>query len=295
MKLREVFASDGIAERVVPATGFTAWLTILSAAAMAFLAILSLALALAAGDIAARWEAELAGTATIRISAPSDQRDAQTDAVLTALAQTPGIATTRVIDQDEQLALLAPWFGEDLPLETLRLPVLIEITEEDGGPDPEGLRLRLAAEAPGAVFDDHGRWRTPLIDAARRLKSIAFSALALIAGVTATTIALAASAALAANGQIIDVLRLVGARDAWITRAFVRRFTARTLAGAFVGTVAALVALLLFPSGAETGIFSGLGFHGLQWFWPVLVPPASAALAFAATHAAAARRLKKVS
>ena len=295
MRVGDVFRSDGIAERVVPATGYTAWLTILSAAAMAYLAVLALALAFAAGRIADRWEAELAGTATIRISAPADQRDAQTEAVLTALAQTPGIATTRVIGEAEQISLLEPWFGQELPLDTLRLPVLIEVTEEGNGPDPVGLRQRLAAEAPGAVYDNHGRWRAPLIEAAGRLKSLAYSALVLMSGVTGVTIALAASAALAANGQIIDVLRLVGARDAWITRAFVRRFTARTLAGAIAGTIAALISILLFPSGAETGILSGLGFRGLEWLWPVIVPPSAALLAFAATHAAAARRLREVS
>ena len=295
MRVGDVFRSDSIAERVVPATGYTAWLTILSAAAMAYLAVLALALAFAAGRIADRWEAELAGTATIRISAPADQRDAQTEAVLTALAQTPGIATTRVIGEAEQISLLEPWFGQELPLDTLRLPVLIEVTEEGNGPDPVGLRQRLAAEAPGAVYDNHGRWRAPLIEAAGRLKSLAYSALVLMSGVTGVTIALAASAALAANGQIIDVLRLVGARDAWITRAFVRRFTARTLAGAIAGTIAALISILLFPSGAETGILSGLGFRGLEWLWPVIVPPSAALLAFAATHAAAARRLREVS
>lgn len=295
MKLMDLFAADGIAERVVPATGFTAALTILASGAMAFLAVVSMALALAAGGIAARWEAELAGTATIRISAPEDQLAAQTEAVLTALAQTPGIATTRVISDAEQIELLEPWFGEGLPLETLRLPVLIEVTEEGAGPDPEGLRQRLAAEAPGAVYDNHGRWRAPLIEAAQRLRTVGVIALVLIAVVTATTIALAASAALAANGQIIEVLRLVGARDAWITRAFVRRFSTRALVGAGAGTIAALIVLLLFPSGPETAIFSNLGFSGFQWLLPLVVPAVAAALAFGATHVAASRRLKMVS
>ncbi|MEQ9040127.1 MAG: cell division protein FtsX [Silicimonas sp.] len=295
MKLMDLFAADGIAERVVPATGFTAALTILASGAMAFLAVVSMALALAAGGIAARWEAELAGTATIRISAPEDQLAAQTEAVLTALAQTPGIATTRVISDAEQIELLEPWFGEGLPLETLRLPVLIEVTEEGAGPDPEGLRQRLAAEAPGAVYDNHGRWRAPLIEAAQRLRTVGVIALVLIAVVTATTIALAASAALAANGQIIEVLRLVGARDAWITRAFVRRFSTRALVGAGAGTIAALIVLLLFPSGPETAIFSNLGFSGFQWLLPLVVPAVAAALAFGATHLAASRRLKMVS
>lgn len=295
MKLRALLVPDGIAERVVPATGFTAWLTLVSSAAMAFLAVVALALALAAGDMARRWEAELAGTATIRISAPAEQREAQTDAVLTTLSQTPGIATTRVIGDEEQQALLAPWFGADLPLDSLSLPVLIEVTEEGDGPDRDSLRQRLVAEAPGAVYDDHDRWRLPLIAAAGRLKVISLVSLLLIAGVTATTIALATSAALSANGQIIDVLRLVGAKDAWIRQAFVRRFTLRALAGAALGTVLGLIVVALFPSDPEAGILSGVGLSGLDWLWPVLIPPAAALLAFGATHAAALRRLKEVS
>lgn len=295
MNLRDIFASDGTAERVVPATGFTATLTILTSAAMAFLAVFAMALAFAAGNLAERWEAELAGAATIRISAPADQIAAQTEAVVTALAQTPGIASSRVLDLDEQRQLLAPWFGSDLPLETLRLPVLIEVIEDAEGPDAEGLRQRLAAEAPGAVYDSHGRWRTPLIEAAGRLRGVGMTALLLIAGVTAATIALATSASLAANGQIIDVLRLVGARDSWIIRAFVRRFAARTFVGAAIGTFLALLVILLFPNGPETGILSGLGFSGFGWFWPLLVPPSAAILAFAATHVAAVRRLREVS
>ncbi|MBT8408523.1 MAG: cell division protein FtsX, partial [Alphaproteobacteria bacterium] len=155
------------------------------------------------------------------------------------------------------------------------------------------LKQRLAAEAPGAVYDSHGRWRTPLIDAASRLRQLGLTALLLIAGVTAVTIALAASAALAANGQIIDVLRLIGAKDGWITRAFVRRFTLRAFLGAFAGTVVATIVVALVPGGVETGVLSGLGFDGAEWLWPLVVPPAAAALALGATWIAAARRLSE--
>jgi hypothetical protein len=53
--------------------------------------------------------------------------------------------------------------------------------------------------------------------------------LGLIAGAMAALITLAAQAALSANAPVIRVLRLVGARDAYIARAFVRRFTVRAL------------------------------------------------------------------
>lgn len=291
MQFATLLLGDKTANRVVPPSGFTATLTIVSAAAMAFLAVFAIALAAASGELATRWESELEGTATVRIAAPEGERDAQTEAVLAALKQTPGIGAARRIDEAEQQALLAPWFGEGVPLDKLRLPVLIQVTETGDGPDVTGLANRLAAEAPGAVYDSHGRWRLPLIEAASRLRGLGLTALALIGVVTAVTIALAASAALAANGQVIDVLRLVGARDGWIARAFVRRFTLRAFLGALAGSVAGTLAVAALPDGVETGVLSGLGFDGLEWLWPLVVPPAAALLALVATWAAATRRL----
>ena len=291
--LLALFKGDTSAESVVPRTGFTAILTIACAAAMAFLAVFVLALALSAGRQAADWEASLADTATVRISAPAEMADVQADTVETILSQTPGIGATRRLTDDEQALLLQPWFGSDLPVESLRLPILIDVTLTEGGPDVIGLRQRLSAEAPGAVYDDHGRWRAPMVDAARGLRTLSLIALILIATVTGVTVALAASAAISANGQVIDVLRLVGAEDRYISRAFTRRFTLRTLAGAAVGVVFGLIAVALIPTVAGGGLASAVGFRGAEWIWPALVPFVAAVLAFAATRAAAARRLNE--
>ncbi len=171
----------------------------------------------------------------MRISAPAGQVAAQTAAVLAVLETTPGIAMARALDEAEERALLEPWFGPDLPLDTLPIPKLIEIIETAEGFDAEGLRLRLQAEAPGAVLDDHTRWREPLVAAAERIRMLGLLAITLIAATTAAMVALAANSALAANGQVIRVLRLVGALDSYIARAFVRRFTLRALLGAAVG------------------------------------------------------------
>jgi cell division transport system permease protein len=287
----DLVKGDSSAERVVPPSGFTAVLTMAAAAAMAFLAVFILALALSAGRQAAQWEGALADAATVRISAPAGLAEVQADAVETILAQTPGVGTTKRLTDQEQADLLAPWFGPDLPVETLRLPILIEVTFTEEGPDLAGLRQRFAAEAPGAVIDDHGRWRAPMIDAAKSLRSLSLVALGLIAAVTGVTVALAASAALAANGQVIDVLRLVGAEDAYIIRAFTRRFTLRALAGAAAGTLLGLVAVALIPTVAASGIAADVGFRGFGWLTPILVPLVGAALAFLATRVAAARRL----
>jgi len=299
-RLLQAFAAllvgDKRADHVVPPSGYTARLTSFTAGAMAFLAVFALALALATGRLADRWSSELAQTATVRISARGGQMDAQLKAALSVLQTTPGIKSARIMSDADQRKLLEPWFGPDLPLEDLPVPRLIEVTENATGPDTEGLRLRLAGEAPGAIFDDHERWRRPLVNAATRLRLLATFAIALIALSTAAMITLAANSALAANATVVSVLRLVGARDTYIARAFVRRFTLRALTGAMVGTLAGVLGVLMLPAAAPEGAFlSGLGFQGAAWVWPALIPPLSAMVAFWATRAAAFRILRRVS
>lgn len=293
--LKQFVLGDGQSDRVVPPSGFTAQLTVFAAAAMAFLAVFAMALSLASGRLATRWGDELARSSTIRIVAPFDQRSAQTDAALGILETTAGVAFARALDADEQQALLAPWFGSELDLQALPVPQLIEIIEEDSGFDAAGLRLRLAAEVPGAVLDDHTRWRAPLVEAATRLRLLGWVSAVLLGASVAAMVTLAANAALAANAQVVAVLRLVGATDRYIAQAFIRRFTLRAFSGALVGTVLAMGAVAFLPEASDTaGFLTGLGFQGWHWFLPFLVPLLCAAVAFLATGAAADRTLKRL-
>ena len=295
LSVTNLLRGNSQADRVVPPSGFTARLTVLSAAAMAFLTVFALALTFATGRLADRWSQELARTATVRISAPAGQVAVQTEAVLTVLETTPGIASARALDPAEVRALLEPWFGPDLPLDALPIPQLVEIIENDEGFDAEGLRLRLQAEAPGAVLDDHTRWRQPLIAAAERIRLLGLLAITLIAATMAAMVGLAANSALAANGQVIRVLRLVGARDSYIARAFVRRFTLRASSGAAAGTVIGAIAVALIPSSpADNGFLTGLGYQGAEWLWLFAMPVAAALVAFLATRLAAFRTLRKL-
>ena len=91
--------------------------------------------------------------------------------------------------------------------------------------------------------------------AASRLRLLGLLSIGLIGTATAAMITLAANAALAANAQVIRVLRLVGARDSYIARAFVRRFTLRALGGAAVGTALGMLGVALLPSTDTAGGF----------------------------------------
>lgn len=294
-RLRLFLTPDRQADRVVPPSGPSAWLTTFTAGAMTFLAVFALALSMASGRLADRWADALARTATVRISAPADQMEAQTNAVLGVLRTTPGIAEARALSDEEQKALLAPWFGPDLPLDALPLPRLVEVIEGEGSYDAEGLRQRLMAEAPGAVLDDHTRWRRPLATAAARLNLLGGLSILLIGAAMAAMITLAANAALAANAQVIRVMRIVGAQDDYIAAAFVRRFTLRALIGSGIGALAGLIGVALLPPVDEAGGFlTGLGFQGAGWLLPLLLPPIAAAVALIATRTAAIRKLREL-
>lgn len=292
LSFRRLLRADAGADRIVPPSGFTVWLTLFTAGAMAFLTVFALALSLASGRLATSWGEELARASTVRISAPEGQLAAQTETALRVLNQTPGVESARALAPEEAQALLEPWFGPDLPLDQLPVPQLIEIREAASGFDPAGLRLRLQAEVPGAVLDEHARWRRPLVSAASRLRGIGWLAIGLIGATMAAMVTLAANAALSANAQVIAVLRLVGATDGYIAQAFVRRFTLRTLSGAAIGTVLGMAAMLLMPGGDTAGGFlTSLRFGGWHWLLPLLVPLLAAAVAWLATAAAARRVL----
>jgi cell division transport system permease protein len=280
--------------RLVPDGSGAALSVGFAAAVMTFLAVLLLALALAADRLADQWSGELSETATLQVFAAEDAVEAQARAALEVLRTTPGVRSVRIVEPEEQQALLAPWFGTDLALDALPLPLLIEVAADRDRLDREGVARRLAAEAPGAVFDDHAAWLAPIVAAAERLRIFAFACLALVALALLAVLSLAATAAVAANGEVVQTLRLVGARDGFIGAAFARRLTLQASAGAALGALAGLALLAFLPHASEQGFFLvGVGPQGIQWLAPALVPLACAVGAWIAVRLAVRAQLRR--
>lgn len=260
---------------------------------IAFGAVLALALAVAATRLADGWQEELADAATLQIFAPEDEIETQARAALDVLRETPGVTSVRMVDLSEQERLLEPWLGPDIPVEMLPLPLLVEVETDRGVLDEAALLVRLQAEAPGAVFDDHAAWREPLVATAGRLRTGALAALAFAAVTLAAVLALAAHAAVAANGRVVETLRLVGAEDRFISRAFTRRVVLRAAAGAAVGTAAAMGVLALLPPASGQSFFPvGIRLDGWHWALPLAIPPAAAVIAWAASGTTTRARLR---
>lgn len=287
--LRGVGGPDRMVPRATQSLATVAFLATL----VGFGAVLALALAVAATRLADGWQGELADAATLQIFAPEDEIESQARAALDVLRQTPGVLSVRMVDLSEQERLLEPWLGPDIPVESLPLPLLVEVEADRDTLDEAALLVRLQAEAPGAVFDDHAAWRAPLVATAERLRTGALAALVFAAVTLAAVLALAAQAAVAVNGRVVETLRLVGAQDRFISRAFTRRVTLRAAAGAAVGTAAAMAVLAMLPPASGRSFFPvGIRFDGWHWALPLLVPPAAAVIAWAASGATTRRCLR---
>ena len=282
--------------RIVPALGLSSLLMVLASAAMVFLCTLALAFTFAAGRASADWTAQIERSLTIRIDGPADRIEALTEQALAVLRTTPGIGAADVISQEETAALLEPWIPDPDVLSTFDLPRMIAATPSGAGLDSEALALRLAGEVPGATLDDHAAWLAPLKSAAARASRLgaAIGATALFGLITITLIA--AQASMTSHRRIIETLRLLGAKDAFIARAFVTGMTARALIGAAIGVLAGLLILALMPSseGSGTGLFTTLGFRGAEWLAPLALVPLAGLLAFAATLVAARILLRRI-
>ena len=236
--------------RVVPNTGFTKWLTTFTAGAMSFLAVVGLAFSLICSDLSNEWGQSLKNS-SLRLSAPTDLLEKQTNMALAILEQTSGVESARLVGIGAKKKLLEPWLGVDFPLDSIAMPALIEIRETEAGVDYEGLRLRLSAELPSAILDNHSEWRRPIEVVSKLVSQLGMFTVILIILSSTSMVTMASNAALSANVKVLRVLRLVGAFDTFIVTAFVRIFTLRVFLGSLTGTICAGLVLFLIPTFSE--------------------------------------------
>ena len=280
--------------RVVPNTGFTKWLTTFTAGAMSFLAVVGLAFSLICSDLSNEWGQSLKNS-SLRLSAPAALLEKQTNMALVILEQTSGVESARLVEIGAKKKLLEPWLGVDFPLESITMPALIEVRETEAGVDYEGLRLRLRAELPSAILDNHSEWRRPIEVVSKLVSQLGMFTVILIILSSISMVAMASNAALSANVQVLRVLRLVGAFDTFIVTAFVRRFTLRVFLGSLTGTVCAGLLLFLIPTFSENlGILDDVNLEITDTIYIASVPFLFAIISIFVTRNAVKSSLKRL-
>ena len=250
-------------------------------AVMTFLATLLMAGALVTDTAIRGWSTSLTGTLTVEIAAdPDADMAARVEDAVTLLRATAGVRDARSLARDEIALLLEPWLGQDNLIDDLPVPRLIDVQLDAAhGLDIDRLSRRLAERVPGARVDDHTAWLDRLVQLARSLQVLAAGIVLLIGLAMACVIVFATRAAFAAHHDVIEVLHLIGARDAYIARHFQNHALAMGLRGGVAGLL--LAALTLLPLGYAA---TDLGMPVL----PELLPPPLQAATLLTIPAAAA-------
>lgn len=260
-------------------------------AVISSLASLALAAFIVIAAASNAWTTELKSSVTVQVKGvDAAEIEERTAAAVKALSEDPGVVGFDVVASRDAAKMLEPWLGKG-NADALNVPALIELRlTEEGRQSADVIAEKLQAISPGVVLDDHGGWNDRLAGAARSGQAVAFIGFILIMGAACAISIFAARAGLSANADVVSLLHLVGATDAFIAGEVQRRFTVIGLRGSILGLAAALFLLLLLSlatraRGAEAMLLPGLAIGP-----GVVLPLVAVPLAICLVTAVAARQ-----
>jgi cell division transport system permease protein len=274
---------------------------------MVYLAALAVAGALTLGNVAQRWQAGISGTLTVQIAPPESAdssdteaaREARLEQVLAVIRATPGIAGVEVLGPAAMDRLLEPWLGPGSADLGLPIPDLISVTLRPGAEvDLPALSAAIAEAVPGAAVDDHRRWLEDLAVFVRSVELLAAVVVSLVCLAAVLTVVFVTRTGLAVHRRVIEIVHLIGARDAYIAGQFQEYALRLGLIGGIAGAALAgltLVALQSLFTGLETPLLAGLGLGAGHWAALAILPVAAALVAMLTARLTVLRSLARMS
>ena len=249
---------------------------------MVYLCALSVAAALLVDRLSDHWRQGLVGNLTVELPfAPGlgvAARAELLDRAVDIVTSTPGITGAAVLDDAQIADLLRPWLGVDAGTLDIPLPTMIAVTRHPEAPINLGdLQRRLEAASPGARVEDHGEWIDDALSFLRSLQFLAAALSALALAVAAMTVIFVTRTGLAIHRNVIEIVHVIGAPDAYIAQQFQAHSLRLGIYGGMIGvTLAALTILGLDrlmgagSGGAVTDASMALDFRLLPWQWGLL-------------------------
>jgi len=211
-------------------------------AIMTFLACLTAGAALLVAHASQAWRSDVLREATIQVKpGPGDDVESLVAKAVAIATRAPEVESAHAYSKAESEKLLEPWLGAGLDLSQLPVPRLIVVQlRGQRSEDLTTLRSALASAVPEADLDDHRMWSARLGAMADAVVVLAAALFVLMIVAMGTAIGFATRGAMAGNRDIIEVLHLVGASNAFIAKEFQGHFRRLGLRGAMIGGLAAI-------------------------------------------------------
>lgn len=227
-----------------------------------------------------------------------DESKTELNKVVNFLEHYPDITEVIVLSQKELHTLIEPWLGNNVDIELLPIPKLIDVKINNAPAfDYKELTIRLSEVSTQASINDHNLWLSRLLRFINSLKMLAVTVLVLVAGACVAAIVYAAKTGLNVHHEIIKILHIMGATDEYIAINYVKQITTVSVVAGIIGTILSIPAIMLIgdmAQGIEAGIFNSVTFGLNEWFIIMLLPLVSAILVAITAYITIVRTLRSM-
>lgn len=237
---------------------------------------------------------------TIQVLPQPNYDDSRKDLlnVVEFIEKYPDVEQVTVLSDKELRGLLEPWLGNNVDIELLPIPQLLDVKIRQAKKfDYKELAVRLSEVSPQASINDHNLWLSRLLSFINSLKMLAVTVLFLVAGACVAAIVYAAKTGLNVHHEIIAILHTIGATDEYIAVNYVKQIMQMSMVAGIAGTLTSVPAIMIVGSmakGIEAGIFNSVTFGLSEWTIILLLPFVSAALVAVTAYITVVRTLKKM-
>lgn len=271
-----------------------------------FLFAVTLAGVLAINSMLATWNESILGSLTVQIMPVNDvdrgkavketlEHQNKTIAMLEAQ---PEIEKATPLADDQLEKLIQPWLGDGVDIKNLPIPRLIDVKIKPGSDlDFKKLAEKLAEVSPLASLDNHKLWLNKLIKFADGLKMLALAVLTLVIMITSGAISYSTQTSLGLHRSIIEILHLLGAKDAYVAQQYSKRTGYLGLMGGIYGLILAIPTIFVISGLAEQiegGIISEARLSWDAWTAIMILPLFASFIAMLTAYYTVKRTLEKM-
>ena len=255
---------------------FLAWIIL----SMIYLAVVTLTGVLISNSSSKEWLESVDNVVTVQVSDPKaksevDVASTRLETIVKKLRITAGINKIEVFDEQQTLGLLNSWLSQDI-LNDINLPTLIEV-KLSKSINKEQISQTIASLIPGVSIDDHSRWKQKLMFLIDIIENLGWIIFILILIVCLASIIFAIAMNIANNGEVINLIDLMGGGSSFIAEIFQKQILLVIGPSALIGSLIAIVTLFILNDYLVTtlpdifpGSISSLGEVLNFWEWSLI-------------------------
>ena len=223
---------------------FLAWIIL----SMIYLAVVTLTGVLISNSSSKEWLESVDNVVTVQVSDPNaksevDVASTRLETIVKKLRITAGINKIEIFDEEQTLGLLNSWLSQDI-LNDINLPTLIEV-KLNKPINKEQISQTIGSLIPGVSIDDHSRWKQKLIFLIDIIENLGWIIFILILIVCLASIIFAIAMNIANNGEVINLIDLMGGGSSFIAEIFQKQILLVIGPSALIGSLIAIVTLFI--------------------------------------------------